>query len=104
MFKWIKNAWPWKSKSMTQEEILNSWAQYINEEPIPIKNLSEKAKPALKKATTRSKTMPLVKSASKKAVGKNIKIEEKAGKPKKQALAIALSVQDKAKSTKKGKK
>jgi hypothetical protein len=49
--------------------------------------------------------MPLKKSASPKAVGKNIKTEEKAGKPYKQALAIALSVQDKAKkTTKKGKK
>ena len=44
--------------------------------------------------------MPLVKSASSKAVGKNIKTEEAAGKPKKQALAIALSVQDKAKERK----
>ena len=44
--------------------------------------------------------MPLVKSASSKAVGENIKAEEAAGKPKKQALAIALSVQDKAKKRK----
>jgi len=44
--------------------------------------------------------MPLIKSASKKAVGENIKTEEAAGKPKKQALAIALSVQDKAKDRK----
>lgn len=41
--------------------------------------------------------MPLVKSASKKAVSKNIKTEMKAGKPQKQAIAIALSVQRKAK-------
>lgn len=34
--------------------------------------------------------MPLVQSKSKKAVGKNIKKEEEAGKPKKQAVAIAL--------------
>lgn len=55
--------------------------------------------------TLRSKIMPLKKSASPKAVGKNIKTEEKAGKPYKQALAIALSVQDKEKkTTKKGKK
>ena len=44
--------------------------------------------------------MPLIKSASPKAVGENIKTEEAAGKPKKQALAIALSVQDKAKDRK----
>ena len=37
--------------------------------------------------------MPLVKSGSKEAVGKNIKTEMKAGKPKKQAVAIALSVE-----------
>ena len=40
--------------------------------------------------------MPLVKSKSPAAVGENIKTEEAAGKPAKQALAIALSVQDKA--------
>ena len=44
--------------------------------------------------------MPLMKSASPKVVGENIKAEEKAGKPYKQALAIALSVQDKAKKRK----
>jgi len=38
----------------------------------------------------------LVKSASKAAVGKNIAKEEMAGKPKKQAVAIALSVQREA--------
>ena len=35
--------------------------------------------------------MPMDKSGSAQSVGKNIKTEEKAGKPKKQALAIALS-------------
>lgn len=40
--------------------------------------------------------MPLIKSASKKAVGKNIKKEVAAGKPRKQAIAIALSTQRKA--------
>jgi len=44
--------------------------------------------------------MPLVKSASKKAVGENISTEVKAGKPHNQAVAIALSVQDKAKKRK----
>ena len=38
----------------------------------------------------------LVKSASKAAVGKNIAKEEMAGKPRKQAVAIALSVQREA--------
>lgn len=36
--------------------------------------------------------MPLDKSGSKKSIGKNIKTEEKAGNPKKQAIAIALNV------------
>jgi len=36
--------------------------------------------------------MPLIKSKSQKAVGKNIEAEIKAGKPQKQAVAIALSV------------
>jgi len=40
--------------------------------------------------------MPLIKSASRKAVGKNITTELAAGKPKPQALAIALSVQRRA--------
>ena len=37
--------------------------------------------------------MPLVKSSSKKAVGENIKREVSAGRPQKQAIAIALSTQ-----------
>lgn len=36
--------------------------------------------------------MPLIKSASKKNIGKNIEIEEKSGKKPKQAVAIALNV------------
>jgi len=35
--------------------------------------------------------MPLIKSSSKAAVGKNIKKEMAAGRPQKQAIAIALS-------------
>lgn len=35
--------------------------------------------------------MPLIKSKSKKAIGKNIETEMHAGKEKKQAVAIALS-------------
>lgn len=50
--------------------------------------------------------MPLIKSPSKKAIGKNIKIEESAGKKPKQAVAIALNVARKAGANipKKGKK
>lgn len=40
--------------------------------------------------------MPLVKSPSKKAVSENIKREMKAGKPQRQAVAIALDVQRRA--------
>ncbi len=39
--------------------------------------------------------MPLIKSASKKNIGRNIKTEEK-NHPKKQAVAIALNVARKA--------
>ncbi len=45
--------------------------------------------------------MPLVKSKSKKAVSKNIKTEIAAGKPQKQAVAIALNVARKSKKRKK---
>ena len=40
--------------------------------------------------------MPLIKSKSEKNVGKNIKTEMAAGKPQKQAVAIALDVQRRA--------
>ena len=65
----------------------------------------KKAKPAAKKAITRSKTMPLKKSTSKKAFESNIKAEVKAGKPVKQAVAIAYSEKrEAAKKTVKAKK
>jgi hypothetical protein len=44
--------------------------------------------------------MPLQQSGSKAAVSSNIKTEMKAGKPQKQAVAIALSVARKAKGKK----
>jgi hypothetical protein len=48
--------------------------------------------------------MPLDKSGSAESVGKNIKAEVKAGKPKKQALAIALNTErEYAKGTRKAK-
>ncbi len=40
--------------------------------------------------------MPLIKSASADAIGENIKREMASGKPRAQALAIALSVQREA--------
>ena len=45
--------------------------------------------------------MPLIKSRSKKAIGKNIETEMAAGKPHRQAIAIALSI---ARRRKRGKK
>ena len=65
-------------------------------------NEDKPRKPALKKATTRSKTMPLKKSTSKKAFEANIKTEAKT-KPIKQAVAIAYAVKKTAskKATKK---
>lgn len=44
--------------------------------------------------------MPLMKSGSKKAFKENIRAEVKAGKPVKQAVAIAYSVKRKAESGK----
>ena len=71
-----------KQKSMTPDQILASWATF-NKEPA--------VKPTLKKATTRSKTMPLIKSAKPAAFKKNIATSVKEGKPVKQAVAIAYS-------------
>jgi len=86
-----------KNKSMSAEEILKSWAEFQKEPAV-------KVKPTLKKATTRSKTMPLVKSAKPAAFKKNIATSVKEGKPVKQAVAIAYSEAKAAKKTKKGKK
>jgi hypothetical protein len=48
--------------------------------------------------------MPLDKSGSEASIGKNIKAEMKAGKPKKQAVAIALNVErDNAKGNRRDK-
>ncbi len=44
--------------------------------------------------------MPLIHSAKKSAIGENIKRERAAGKPSKQAIAIALETARRAKSGK----
>ena len=86
-----------KQKSMTPDEILASWATF-NKEP------AVKVKPKLKKATTRSKTMPLVKSAKPAAFKKNIATSVKEGKPVKQAVAISYAVKKEATKAKSKKK
>ncbi len=45
--------------------------------------------------------MPLIKSASKKAISTNIKREMKAGRPQRQAVAIAMSTARRATPSKK---
>ena len=82
----------------------NQWHFPITEDFEPRK-AEIKAKPALKKATTRKeKTVPLKKSASPKAFKENIKTEVKAGKPVKQAVAIAYAEKNAANTAKAKKK
>lgn len=80
MLKWLKEWFKFRKELPITE------LPKVTEEKRPVKR-----KPALKKATTRSKTMPLVKSAKPAAFKKNISISVKEGKPVKQAVAIAYS-------------
>jgi len=91
---------------MTAEELAKSWAEFSNEQPIQLTDLSKplKNQPKLQKATTRSKTMPLVKSAKPAAFKKNIATSVKEGKPVKQAVAISYAVKKEATKAKSKKK
>jgi hypothetical protein len=78
--KWLEDAVADELSKEDREKILKF--QQEVQFPVP--------KPLLKKATTRSKTV-LKKSTSAKAFKENIKTEVKAGKPVKQAVAIAYA-------------
>ena len=71
--------------------------------PLNTEELTKAIKKQAPKPIKRKKTMPLKKSTSKKAFESNIKAEVKAGKPVKQAVAIAYSEKREAAKTK-GKK
>ena len=97
---WNGAVWPKDFKSNDVLKALNEQAPW----PFPV-GTTEVKKPALKKATTRKeKAVPLKKSASPKAFKENIKTEVKAGKPVKQAVAIAYAEKNAAKKAKAKKK
>jgi hypothetical protein len=98
MIKWLKSLFFEDKPHVKMDEAF--WPKNFKTEDI--KKALDKQAPKLKKATTRSKTMPLKKSISKKAFESNLKTELKAGKPKAQALAIAYS--EKREAKKKAKK
>jgi hypothetical protein len=116
--KWFKQIFVYspEPKEMQQKALENNriYQQALNKAVWPkdfkaedvqkaLDKQAPKPKPALKKATTRSKEMTLKKSTSAKAFKENIKTEVKAGKPVKQAVAIAYSEKREA-AKKKGKK
>ena len=78
----------------------------VFEPPVPAFPIEKpKPRPQVKKATTRKvATMPLKKSTSAKAFKENIKAEVGAGKPVKQAVAIAYSEKREAAKTTKPKR
>ena len=92
MFKWLLRLF-----SPTDKRVVDFF-------DVPIEK--PKKRPQIKKTTTRKvKPMTLKKSRSAKAFKENIRAEVKAGKPVKQAVAIAYSEKrEAAKKTTKGKK
>jgi hypothetical protein len=91
-----------KIKPKNEDTTTLHWP-YDKPEPIA----KPKRRPQIKKATTRKTAMPLKKSAAPKAFKENIKAEVNAGKPVKQAVAIAYAVKREAAkkpTTTKGKK
>jgi Flp pilus assembly protein TadB len=115
VFALIIVSWAWYLYVQRREEILrkafaedfpNSWGDKREFDFFDVPIEKPKKRPYVRKATTRKeKTMPLKKSTSAKAFKENIKAEVKAGKPIKQAVAIAYSEKrEAAKSKTKGKK
>jgi hypothetical protein len=118
MLKWLKSLFfeekphlkydefPFPKSKITINDSPKLWdrSSVVKKQHTFPKNV-EKLNTKVVKTIIKEKKVPLVKSASKKAVGKNIEAEMKAGKPQKQAVAIALNVQREAKkTTQKGKK
>ena len=106
MIKYIKRIWNWLQESganyRKETALAKMFKDIQNIQKYDPPSMLVVKKPQLQKATTRKKTMPLKKSTSKKAFQENIKTEVKAGKPVKQAVAIAYS--EKREAAKKGKK
>lgn len=97
MLKWIKSLFL-KDKRKVDFYDFPIWNKDFKAEDVKKALDNQALKP-------RKKKMPLKKSTSKKAFESNIKTEVKAGKPVKQAVAIAYSEKrEAAKKTTKGKK
>ena len=102
MIKWLKSLFKKKEEIKEFDEFFEKESIPKTEWPFP----APKKHPQTKKSTIKKeKTMPLKKSTSAKAFKENIKTEVKAGKPVKQAVAIAYAEKREAgkKSKTKGK-